>query len=286
MKMKFAQRIAIGYYRTKIKTIALVSARKAAEMAFDLFCTPYSSKHKQKAPALFYKSNQLVFGLNELQIYGWIWKPQHSNGKKILIVHGFNSYSYKFEKYVSLLTNQGFEVLAFDAPAHGLSSGKRINALLYSEVIVQIDKLYGSLYGIMAHSIGGLAASLAAEKMNTLQKLVLIAPATETSTAVDNFFKFIRLPDSLKKDFEEVLVDMAQKPVSYFSVSRAIQQIGANTLWLHDSGDRICPFKDAEKVQQMNLPHVVFNVTKGLGHSNIYKEQKAANAIVSFFASA
>ncbi len=283
MKMKFSQRIAIGYYRTKIKTVALVSARKAAEMAFDLFCTPYKNSRTYKAPPIFSKSKQLIFELNKTQIYGWIWKPAQSNGKKVLIVHGFNSYSYKFEKYVLLLLGNGFEVLAFDAPAHGLSGGKRINALLYSEMILKIDKLYGSLYGIMAHSIGGLAASLAAEKMNSLQKLVLIAPATETNTAIDHFFKFIQLPDSLKSNFEEVLVDIAQKPIAHFSVSRAIRQITANTLWLHDTEDKICPFSDAVPVQQMNLPHVRFHVTKGLGHSNIYKEQKVANTIVSFF---
>lgn len=286
MKMKITQRIGIGFSRTKIKTIALISEKKAAELAFDLFCTPYRNKTKHKSPFLFHKSEQLVFGLGNIQIYGWFWKPLHSNGKKILIVHGLNSNSFKFEKYVSMLTIAGFEVLTFDAPGHGLSGGKRINALLYSKLILEINKKYGPLYGIMAHSLGGLAAALAAEKLNTIAKLVLIAPATETITAINNFFKFFNLPDSLKKTFEEVLEEIAQRPVSYFSVSRSIPLIHSNILWLHDSEDKVCPFKDVEPIQQMNLPNVSFYITKGLGHSNIYKEQKVANTIVSFFTSA
>ena len=198
-------------------------------------------------------------------------------------MHGFNSYCYKFNNYIEQLQHKGFEVLAFDAPAHGLSGGKSINALLYHDMILKINELYGPLYGIMAHSLGGLAASLAAEKMHLLEKLVLIAPATETNTAIHHFFNRLQLPNSLKTKFEEVLVHRAQNPMSYFSISRAIHQITANTLWLHDIDDPICPFPDASKVQKLNLAHVTFFETKGLGHSNIYKDENVAHRIVSFF---
>jgi len=47
------------------------------------------------------------------------------------------------------------------------------------------------LYGIVSHSFGGMAAALATESyLKSLERLVLIAPATETRTAIDNFFTF------------------------------------------------------------------------------------------------
>lgn len=283
--MKLQQRIAIGYFKTKLKTIALVSSRRAAENAFKLFCTPRNGKIKQKVPAIFQKAQILSFNMDGIQIYGWKWKPKFTNGKVVLIAHGFDSYSYKFEKYVLQLTAQNFEVLSFDAPAHGRSKGKTINVQMYRNLIWQIEELYGPLYGIIAHSLGGIAAALAAEKMDSLHKLVLIAPATETERAVNDFLKVIQLNDDLKEEFVKVIEEKAQQPLSYFSVSRAIQNISAKTLWLHDTGDRVCPFEDVKPVQDMTLPNVSFFITKGLGHSKIYKDNNSANRILSFIQS-
>ena len=95
----------------------------------------------------------------------------------------------------------------------------------------------------------------------------------------------MQLNNSFKKEFEEVLIELAGKPISYFSVSRALQNITANTLWLHDTDDLICPFKDVLPVQNLNLPRIQFYITNGLGHSRIYKENKVAKSIVSFFLS-
>ena len=46
--MKLSQRLAIGYIQTKFKLLTVVSKKKAAEQAFELFTTPYL-KSKRKA---------------------------------------------------------------------------------------------------------------------------------------------------------------------------------------------------------------------------------------------
>lgn len=284
MKLKLGQRIAIGYYKTKIKTIGLLSKRKAAEKAFKLFCTPYSGKPKRKAPAVFHHAKKLTATINDLTIRGWQWQPEHyANGQKILIVHGFDSCSYKFDKYIKLLTHEGYTVLAFDAPGHGISDGKMVNALMLKNTLLEIEKQFGLLYGIMAHSLGGIAAALAAEEITTLQKLILIAPATETQRAIDNFFKFVPLGNTIKEELIEYIIELAQQPLSYFSVVRSVQQHNKPTLWLHDQDDWICPYEDVLPAQKLQLPHVEFYITKGMGHSKIYRDQKVSKRIIEFF---
>ena len=44
--MKLAQKMAINYTRAKLNIIAIVSKRKAAEKAFELFCTPFRKSKK------------------------------------------------------------------------------------------------------------------------------------------------------------------------------------------------------------------------------------------------
>jgi len=281
--MKLAQRIAIGYYKTKFKTLALLSPRKAAEAAFVLFCTPYSGKPKREVPAAFHKATPVHFILDQQTVRGWKWQSQHPNGKKVLIAHGFDSCSYKFDKYVPALLHEGFEVLAFDAPGHGTSDGKLLNVLIYRNMLWEVNKQFGPLYSIMAHSIGGLAAALAAEQLPGLSKLVLIAPATETSSAVTDFAKLVGLSPEVKKELEEVIIHLGQLPISYYSVSRVIPNISTPTLWLHDEDDRICPYSDVKPVQEANPPHTRFSITKGLGHNKIYRDAKVMKEIISFF---
>jgi alpha-beta hydrolase superfamily lysophospholipase len=287
MKLKLAQRIAIGYYETKFKLLSLFSKRKAAEAVFELFCTPYSGKPKRQAPAIFEKATTFNFSIEGLQLHGWQWKPAHPNGRKILIVHGFDSCSYRFERYIVPFLNEGFEIATFDAPGHGLSDGKRINALAYSHAILKAEELYGSFYGIMAHSLGGLSASLAFEQLPAQEgrKLVLIAPTTETTTAVENFFRFVSIPRNVQPIFHELLEEAGKRPVTHFSTARAVQHIHAPVLWIHDEDDLICPYSDTLPVQEMKMPHVEFFITKGLGHSGIYRHETVFKKILQFFGS-
>ena len=118
--MKLAQRLAIGYIRTKLKLLSAISKKKAARLAFDLFRTPIRKK-KKPLPKIFAEAQNLQMRVHNMTIKGWRWNQSE---KKILIVHGFESSAINFDRYIRPLMNKGYEILAFDAPAHGHSSGK------------------------------------------------------------------------------------------------------------------------------------------------------------------
>lgn len=284
MEMKLAQRLLIRYYKTKLRTIALVSPRKAAEVALDLFCMPFDHKLPKKAPVSFHHAEPLSFEWDGHTIRGFRFVPSSPNGKKILVAHGFRSYSYKFESYLLAFQKQGFEVYAFDAPAHGLSSGRRINAYLYKEVLKEAEKQFGPFYGVMGHSLGGLSAALAFEETapGFKRKLALVAPA-ETHTAIDNFFSILQVEEKVRVIFTELIAELTGQPVDYFSTGRAVTQTGAAVLWVHDKHDKVCPFKDVEPFLSLQMPHTRFLITEQLGHSKVYKDEQVKRAIIGFF---
>ncbi|MCK9402405.1 MAG: alpha/beta fold hydrolase [Chitinophagaceae bacterium] len=288
MKMKLAQRILLGYYKTKLKTIAVLSPRKAAEAAYQIFCTPYTGRPKQKAPPVFHKAEKLSFEMDGDIIRGFRWKAAHPNEKSILIVHGFGSYSYKFEKYISSLKKEGFTVLAFDAPGHGISEGKKINAATYRNALLRIEELFGPINAIMGHSLGGLAAALMFETLSGQEnrKLVLVAPATETDSAISHFFSVLPVDTRVKQAFEQLICELSGKPISYFSVSRVVKNMDAPVLWVHDKNDTICSFEDVKPLLGLNLPHVRYIITEQLGHSGVYKDNNVCKEIVQFLSNA
>ncbi len=277
----------IGYYKRKLQIIGIFSTRKAAMIAFDLFCTPFTNTTQKRVPTIFQQSDATSFKLHDLTIRGFQWKSNLSNSKKVLIVHGFSSYAYKFEGFIAPLKELGFEVFAFDAPAHGNSDGKRINAILYKEMILEVEKLFGPFYAIIAHSFGGISAALAMEQMPfpEQRKLILIAPATETRTAVNNFFTVITANDAIIKDFEQYILEMTGQSFAYFSTARVIRTIPSSVLWVHDQDDKICTYSDMKDLVTENINRTEFLVTKGLGHNKIYLDPSVRQQIVKFITS-
>lgn len=279
--MKLAQKIAINYLRARLNMLAVVSPLRAAREAMQLFSTP-QHKSNRTAPDIFKTSERQVFKLHGKKVSGFRWNYPQS--KKMLILHGFESSSFKFEHFISRGIKQGYEVLAFDAPAHGLSEGKTITLPEYIEMIRKIVENYGPIDAFICHSFGGIAIShyLETVKHDRNTKVVLIAPATETTTAIDSFFRFLQLNDKVRKEFEALIYERSGVKSSHFSIRRAMKNIRASVLWIHDEDDQITPISDVLKVKEKNFPNIDFMFTKGLGHSRIYRDIEVKKKVFSF----
>lgn len=279
--MKLAQKIAVSYYRSKFKLLATISKKKAAEKAFDLFKTP-QRRLKKKLPKIFSEAQKIQLTVEGNKVKGWRWN--HPAERKVLIIHGYESSVINFDRYVRPFIRKGYEVLAFDAPAHGISSGKHITAPLYRNMIKIIHQQYGPVQSYLAHSFGGLAVSLALEEIShdETYRLALIAPATETTTAIDSFFSFLRLPDVIRPEFEKVIVKAGGVSSGWYSIKRAMRNIKAKVMWFHDDEDDVTPITDVINVQKENYSNIEFVITTGLGHRRIYRDNKVTKAIVDF----
>ena len=279
--MTAAQRIALTYIRTKFKFLSLLSKKKAARSAFRLFCTPQKRVHK-KLPPVFEKAIPLQFSFAGNAITGWQWNAGQE--QKALIIHGFESSVTNFDRFVQPLVDKGYEVLAFDAPAHGRSSGHTITAPLYRDMIREIHARFGPVQHYLAHSFGGLAVSLALEEIShtSSYRLVLVAPATETERAISNFFSILKLDTAVRREFEKVIIQAGGVSSGWYSIKRAMQHIRAQVCWFQDEDDEVTPMADVKAVEAENYPNIQFVYTKGLGHSRIYRDNNVTKAILDF----
>ena len=278
--MKLTQRLAIGYVQTKFKLLSLISKKKTAEKAFDIFGTPFL-KSVRKQPVE--NAETLQFQLNNKKVNGYRWN--HPQIRKALILHGFGSAAHKFEDYAELLAEKGYEVLAFDAPAHGDSEGARTNAIEYCAMIKEVITQFGPVEGFLAHSFGGISLSLALEDMphDEHTKVVFIAPATETTSAVDGAFNMLKIKnETVRNEFDKIVFELSGKKLAWFSMRRAMHNINASVLWIHDEDDDITPWADALKVKEDNHPNIKFVLTKGLGHRKIYHDAGIKNKVIEF----
>lgn len=279
--MKLIQRLALRYYKAKFRFWTAISKEKAAEKAFALFCTP-QSRNRKKLPKIFSTGEAISLNVEGITVRGW--RFNHPATRKLMILHGFESSVINFDRYIKPFTRKGYEVIAVDAPAHGKSGGKKITAPLFKKTIIEVNRKFGPVESFLAHSFGGLALALALEEISHTAdyRVALVAPATETTTAIDSFFSFLELDNSLRPAFEKVIVQAGGVSSSWYSIRRALKHIRAKVLWFHDEDDDTTPVSDVLKVKEENHPNVEFVFTKGLGHRRIYRDNKVSKAIIEF----
>ncbi|RYG01825.1 MAG: alpha/beta fold hydrolase, partial [Chitinophagaceae bacterium] len=265
----------------QLQLLALVSPKKAAKFAFRLFSTPLLRPAVAIDP-IFEKGELLSFQQNGEIVSGFRWN--HPAKRKVLIVHGFESNSAKFSEYIKRFVNLDFEVLAFDAPAHGNSGAKRVLLPDYVQMLTTVIGKYGPIENFIAHSFGGLSLMMTLESIINDEdfRLALIAPATETTSAIDRFFNMFGLGSDVRKEFDAIILAKAGHPVSYYSIRRSMTLTKANILWIHDDTDNVTPIADALRVKEDSHPNMEFITTTGLGHRRIYRDENVVNTVVKF----
>jgi pimeloyl-ACP methyl ester carboxylesterase len=90
--------------------------------------------------------------------------------------------------------------------------------------------------------------------------------------------------ETVRSEFEKIVFEVSGKETSWFSIRRAMHNISASVLWIHDEEDNITPWADALKVKEDNHPNIKFVLTKGLGHQKIYHDQATKKSVVEFLA--
>jgi pimeloyl-ACP methyl ester carboxylesterase len=279
--MKMAVRIATALMRARLNLLAVFSPGMAARSALKLFFTPFGQRHPHM-PEVFRKAEHLRFrsGKGMVQLYRW----NHPAQRRFLILHGFSSCAIKFDAYVMPMVKRGFEVLAIDAPAHGRSEGRRVTLIEYMQAIGDAERAFGPFDAYLAHSFGGLAASLHLEDAGRSERarLALVAPATETHRAIDTFFRFMQLDRRVRARFEALIRERTGLDPGHFSISRAAPHMKANILWVHDEDDDLTPIDDVRPLMEAGHGHIRFHITRGLGHRRIYRDTQVRSAIVDF----
>jgi len=279
--MKFIQKFSILYLRLKFTILSFISVTWAAKKAFVFFCTP-KFRNIKVPTAIFNEGEKLELNFQNLRIFGYRWNLGKS--KRMLVLHGFESSMVNFDYYITEGIKAGYEVLAFDAQAHGLSEGKTVNIVQYTALIKEIEKNFGGFNFLLGHSFGGLAIALYLESLNKTEniKAVLLAPATETTSAIDGYFSFLKLNKRLRKAFDQLIFDLSGQYPAYYSARRAMQNIKASILWIHDEEDNITPISDVKKVIADNHSNIEFMITQGLGHRRIYRDNSVRKKVISF----
>lgn len=275
------QGIIIKVFRARLQLLAAISKKRAGNEAFRIFCTPYFRIAYQQSQ--FQHAEKLSFRFGSIKTVGYRWNK--GGTKKLLIIHGFRSASVNFLHFAALLIEKDYEIVAFDGPAHGLSEGKSLNAMEYTNFITALCGQFGPFDSFLSHSFGGLAVSMHLANLpeNAHIKTVLIAPAANSKQLIEFFFKEMRIKDPfVQKHFYANIHRLSGKEIDWFSIARCVHAIQGSVLWVHDRDDTVTPIQDALDIQETGPANFGFLFTSGLGHRRIYRDKEVVSAIINF----
>lgn len=248
-----------------LNVLSYVLPKLVAKTAFFLFCYPVRIKIKPYHLAFLNTATKEAVLVNnkKVAVYKWGNGPQ-----KILFLHGWNSFSFRWKKYIEALDKTKFTVLAVDAPGCGLSEGNQLQAIIYSQVLVAILTKYNGIDTLVAHSFGSVATlfTLHELKDTRIKKAILMGAPTEIEDLFHFFVGQLNLNKRVHNGLRHTFLEKFGKEPSYFSLIAFAQKIDIPVLVIHDKEDEVCPFMGAQKMAN-NFKNGRLLVTTGLGHN-------------------
>ncbi|WP_457808962.1 alpha/beta hydrolase [Kushneria sp. EE4] len=127
--------------------------------------------------------------VNEFRLWTQIWTPRHESLRgTVVVVHGYFDHLGLYGHLLRLLLEEGFRVVLWDLPGHGLSSGERAAIDDFATYIQCLRALLARLEAkdLLQHPLIGIGQSTGAAILTTdalerpgrhpWQSLVLLAP--------------------------------------------------------------------------------------------------------------
>lgn len=217
-------------------------------------------------------------GKVKLQCYRW-----GKSDKKILLVHGWEATSLDFFKMIPVLVDNGYEVIAFDGPAHGNSGGERTHLVDFKEVTLQVIEQIGVPYGIIGHSLGGAAVVFMLMEHDVhVEKLVAIAIPTVGKRFFEMAFEFMKIPVKMQTAFfDEMALKFGERIEKYNMIERKDKIRADNILVIYDDEDKIMSAKDTLDFLALHPEVKHLNIRKA-GHYGIIRNREAIEATAKF----
>ncbi|OUS00592.1 hypothetical protein A9Q81_10425 [Gammaproteobacteria bacterium 42_54_T18] len=255
-----------------------VSPALSGKWLNSLWFKPQSMPLKEEDKSWLNTANTewMTFNDKEIPIYRW------GEGAAILCVHGWGGHSGQFTPMIKALVKKGFQVIAFDAPAHGAATGKRTDLTEFSGIIECIIQKEKSPVHIIAHSMGGVASvdvinrgfpALSLTLMGTPLSLEYIVKVTQVQMALGS-----NIMNAHKRLME---TKFGRGVWQRFDLLKSNKELATPLMLVYDKDDTQIVFEVSGSLQR-HWAHARSIITEGLGHNRLLRDEKTISGVLDF----
>lgn len=262
------------------KILTAISPFIASRFAARLFLTPFKYKIPEREKDMDTNSIQESISVpainREIVVYHY-----GESKKKILLIHGWSGTGTQMSLIAKKLVEKGFEIISFDAPAHGKAPGKISMMPFFIESIHHLEKTYGPFHAAIGHSLGGMSILKAVKDGLVLNKLVVIGTANSVTHITKDFAQNMQLNEKVAKKMKSYFDSKFGEDMDNYSGAFSAEAVKIPTLVIHDKDDVDVHVSSAYEISN-NLDNSQLLITEGLGHRKILGDSEVINKITTF----
>jgi pimeloyl-ACP methyl ester carboxylesterase len=260
-------------------TGSLLLPEYAAALAERLFLTPPKTRLPQSSFFDFVDAHAGFVEYRGRNLAAWRWGP--ADAPAVLLAHGWGGYAAQMRGFVPQLLANGYRVIAYDQPAHGLSEGRLAGLPDFAGALAAVAASYGGVRHVVAHSLGAVGAALAITRGLQLQSAVLVSPPSDLVGFSRQFARWTWMPERLRRRMQAAIEERYGLRWFELEIPRLAPRLRTPALVIHDHGDGIVPWSQGAALAQA-WPGARLLSTVGLGHGRILGSDIATRAAADF----
>ena len=216
-----------------------------------------------------------------IPVYCW------GEGPPVVMMHGWSGSGTQFRFFIEPLAAAGFTAVCFDAPEHGSNPGRRSDMPRFSSALRTIEARIGPFHGLIAHSLGAMAATWAVQQGLAPRHTVLIAPHLEAQKMFETFRDLLNMRPALARRFHDKIGARMRELLSGSDAwielvpARLLDHPGLEGLLVYDYED-----SEVSEAQFREMAEIwsdcAVHATRGLGHNRILKDCDVIDAVVTY----
>lgn len=267
-------------YRIIGKILQFISHNLASRYAIWLFFKPLRFPMPKREQPMNQNSEQfdlfIPFIGKKIRMY------RYGEGtKRILLVHGWSGRGTQLFTLADYLVSQNYQVISFDAPAHGKSEGNKTYMKEFVECIREIQTQLGEFDGVIGHSLGAMSVINAVRLGFKTPYLVCIAGGDLVKDIIDDFINKMQMNQAVWNSVHTYLQQKLKESTEEYSASVAVKNIHQPILIIHDTDDIDVPVAAAHNIHK-HAPNSELLITEGLGHRRILADKAVIERIGTF----
>jgi pimeloyl-ACP methyl ester carboxylesterase len=271
--------LAMRLVRPGIATLSALAPSLAARLAERLFLTPPRHPVPVWERAALAGARRTIVQLDGAPMTTWTW----GHGPSVLLVHGWGGRGAQLAGFVDPLVNRGFAVVAFDAPGHGVSPDSQSSIVAFVDAIRAIDQALGPVQGVIAHSLGAVAAARALYEGLSAEAAVFMAPPADLVLHSHTLLEALGFGRTAREAMQariERRLGVAWTALDLRTYARTMR---TPLLVVHDRDDNEVPWQDGAIVAR-DWRGAEFSTTGGLGHRRILRDAGVIRDVTDFVA--
>ncbi|MEQ8456467.1 MAG: alpha/beta fold hydrolase [Sandaracinaceae bacterium] len=266
---------APGWMRGGLSAVEALSPEAAGRIAAHLF---FQTRRMRVQPSEIFERGR-AFGVpfegERLAARSW------GDGPTVILGHGWNGRATQLAPFIGPLVAAGFRVVAFDHVGHGESTGRATNlGQMVRALRTMTDGEHGPV-GLVAHSLGAAAATVAlADGLDTFGA-VLIAPPISPKPWVAQMGQLLGLGQEALGRAQAHIEARVGRSLDAVHGPTLAREIAAPALIVHDRDDREVPLACGEALHGAWTGSRLV-VTEGLGHRRLLGDVAVREATRDF----